>query len=179
MRFDLAAPVPQGYSQILQSWDTAHKSGELNDYSVCTTWRVVGDHYYLLHVLRQKLEYPQLKQKIMAMAQEYKPNEVVIEDKSSGTALIQDLSELRRFKLVPYLPPPETDKIMRLVAQTDLFENGKVFLPSQAPWLAEYEKELLSFPGSKFDDQVDSTSQALAHIRKGSKTLRIWQQLGR
>ena len=179
MRFDPAAPVPQGYSQILQSWDTAHKSGELNDYSVCTTWRVVGDHYYLLHVLRQKLEYPQLKQKIMTMAQEYKPNEVVIEDKSSGTALIQDLSELRRFKLVPYLPPPETDKIMRLVAQTDLFENGKVFLPSQAPWLAEYEKELLSFPGSKFDDQVDSTSQALAHIRKGSKTLRIWQQLGR
>ena len=113
------------------------------------------------------------------MAQEYKPNEVIIEDKSSGTALIQDLSELRRFKLVPYLPPPGTDKIMRLVAQTDLFENGRIFLPTQAPWLAEYEKELLSFPGSKFDDQVDSTSQALAHIRKGSKTLRIWQQLGR
>ena len=113
------------------------------------------------------------------MAQEYKPNEVVIEDKSSGTALIQDLSELRRFKLVPYLPPPGTDKIMCLVAQTDLFENGKIFLPTQAPWLAEYEKELLSFPGSKFDDQVYSTSQALARIRKGGKTLRTWQQLGR
>ncbi|MBU3591194.1 phage terminase large subunit [Polynucleobacter sp. 78F-HAINBA] len=179
MRFDLAAPPPPGYSQILQSWDTAHKSGELNDYSVCTTWRIVGDHYYLLHVLRQKLEYPQLKQKIISMAQEYKPKEVVIEDKSSGIALIQDLSELRRFKLVPYTPPAGTDKTMRLFTQTDLFENGRILLPTQAPWLAEYEKELLSFPGSKFDDQVDSTTQALAHIREGSKTLRTWQALGR
>ena len=114
----------------------------------------------------------------MTMAQEYKANEVMIEDKYSGTALIQDLSGLRRFKLLPYIPPPGIDKIMRLVAQTDLFENGKIFLPTQAPWLAEYKKELLSFPGSKFDDQVDSTSQTLARIRKGSKALRTWHQLG-
>jgi len=179
MRFDPAAPAPLGYSHIVQSWDTASKSGELNDYSVCTTWRVVEDNYYLLHVLRKKLDYPELKWKIIELAQEYKPNEVVIEDKSSGTALIQDLSELHRIKLVPYTPPVGADKTMRLFTQTDLFENGRIFLPTQAPWLAEYEKELLSFPGSKFDDQVDSTTQAFAHIREGSKVLRIWQKLGR
>ncbi|MEN9862524.1 MAG: phage terminase large subunit [Polynucleobacter sp.] len=179
MRYDPTAPIPAEYSYVVQSWDTAHKSGELNDYSVCTTWKVVGDNRYLLHVFRQKLEYPQLKQKILALSQEYKPKEVVIEDKSSGTSLIQDLSELRKFKLVPFTPPSGTDKIMRLVEQSDVFETGRVFLPTQAPWLADYEKELLSFPGSKFDDQVDSTSQALAHIREGSKILRIWQQLGR
>lgn len=179
MRYDPTQPISPGFSTVVQSWDTASKSGELNDYSACTTWRVVGEHYYLLHVHREKLEYPQLKQKIVELAAEYKAKEVVIEDKSSGTALIQDLAELRKFKLIAHTPPAGSDKVMRLVAQSDLFGNGKVFLPNQAPWLAEYEKELLSFPGSKFDDQVDSTSQALAHIREGGKTLRIWQALGR
>ena len=51
---------------------------------------------------------------------------------------------------------------MRLHAQTALFENGRVLLPSRAPWLADYVTELTSFPGSRYDDQVDSISQALA-----------------
>lgn len=48
---------------------------------------------------------------------------------------------------------------MRLNAQTLYFENGRVFLPTSAPWLADYVRELTSFPNSRFDDQVDSTSQ--------------------
>ena len=54
---------------------------------------------------------------------------------------------------------------MRLHAQTALFENGRVLLPSRAPWLADYVTELTSFPGSRYDDQVDSTTQALDHLR--------------
>jgi predicted phage terminase large subunit-like protein len=42
-------------------------------------------------------------------------------------------------------------------------ESGRVFLPNQAPWLAELEAELFSFPGSRHDDQIDSISQALAN----------------
>ena len=60
-----------------------------------------------------------------------------------------------------YEPPPGTDKIMRLVAQSPHFESGRVALPSNALWLKEYVRELTSFPGSKYDDQVDSTTQAL------------------
>jgi predicted phage terminase large subunit-like protein len=47
--------------------------------------------------------------------------------------------------------------------QSNKFENGKVFLPIQARWLAELETELFSFPGSRHDDQIDSISQALAN----------------
>ena len=54
---------------------------------------------------------------------------------------------------------------MRLHAQTAAFENGRVLLPSRAPWLADYVTELTSFPGSRNDDQVDSTTQALDHLR--------------
>jgi len=42
-----------------------------------------------------------------------------------------------------------------------------VFLPKDAPWLLEYVTELTSFPKAKYDDQVDSTSQALAWIKCG------------
>lgn len=46
---------------IIQSWDTASKAGELNDYSVCTTWLLYDDNYYLLDLLRERLEFPDLK----------------------------------------------------------------------------------------------------------------------
>jgi predicted phage terminase large subunit-like protein len=67
--------------------------------------------------------------------------------------------------IVPYKPPTGTDKIMRLHAQSDLFENGRVFLPQKAAWLADYVNELTGFPGTRYDDQVDSKAQALDHLR--------------
>ena len=69
------------------------------------------------------------------------------------------------FGITPYQPPPGNDKIMRLNAQTAWFENGLVFLPRNAPWLADYVTELTGFPGTKYDDQVDSTTQALAQMK--------------
>ncbi len=60
---------------------------------------------------------------------------------------------------------PDGDKIMRLHAQTATIENGFVWLPREAPWLAEYLRELTLFPAGRHDDQVDSTAQALAWIR--------------
>ena len=96
----------------------------------------------------------------MELAERHHANSVVIEDRASGTQLIQDLrSELIGVR--PYDPPPGTDKIMRLHTQTSAFENGFVLLPTQAPWLADYIAELTSFPGSRYDGQVDSTTQAL------------------
>jgi phage terminase large subunit-like protein len=83
------------------------------------------------------------------------------------------------FGVKGYEPPTGTDKIMRLHAQATGFENGFVYLPKDAPWLAEYVNELTTFPGAKYDDQVDSTTQALDHIRTISSNLEVWQKLGR
>lgn len=66
---------------------------------------------------------------------------------------------------------------MRLHAQTAEFENGRVFLPRTAAWLDEYVRELISFPGSKYDDQVDSTTQAFEHL-KANNSLLVWERLG-
>jgi predicted phage terminase large subunit-like protein len=66
---------------------------------------------------------------------------------------------------------------MRLYAQSAAFENGRVLLPKTAPWLAEYVRELTTFPGTKYDDQVDSTTQALDYMSKNN-SLAVWAKLG-
>jgi predicted phage terminase large subunit-like protein len=64
---------------------------------------------------------------------------------------------------------------MRLHAQTALFENGNVLLPRQKHWVQDYINEIIGFPG-KFDDQVDSTTQALDYI-KNNDMLDMWRRL--
>jgi predicted phage terminase large subunit-like protein len=66
---------------------------------------------------------------------------------------------------------------LRLYAQSAEFENGRVLLPRTASWLDEYIRELTAFPGSKYDDQVDSTSQALEHMKQNGG-LAVWEKLG-
>jgi len=150
--------------QIIQSWDTASKESELSSFSVCTTWLVHDKRHYLLHVLRRRMDYPTLKREVVRLATEFKASTVLIEDKSSGIQLIQELrgEGLGCVKGIK----PEGDKTMRLNAQTATIENGLVFLPTQAPWLMDYVAEMTSFPKAKHSDQVDSTSQALEWVKK-------------
>src|SRR6266852_1188945 len=82
---------PERFSQTVQSWDTANKATELSDYSVCTTWGAREKRYYLLDVFRQRLNYPDLKRKVQELAKRDRPNKILIEDRASGTQLIQDL----------------------------------------------------------------------------------------
>ena len=55
---------------------------------------------------------------------------------------------------------PKGEKVMRMMQQTPLIENGRVLIPERAPWLDDYLHELRVFPCGKHDDQVDSTSQS-------------------
>ena len=165
---------PKSFSRIVHSWDTANKASDLNDFSACTVWGEHNRHFYLLEVVRERLNYPALKRRIIELAQQNARATVLIEDKASGTQLIQDLKGTL-YNVRGYLPPAGTDKLMRLHAQTAVFENGYVHLPQQASWLTEYVRELTSFPGSKYDDQVDSTTQALDHM-KTNGGLEVWRR---
>src|SRR5205807_2511338 len=90
--------------------------------------------------------------------------EVLIEDKASGTQLIQELIADGCHGVTRY--QPECDKTMRLHAQTAMIENGFVHIPESVPWLAEYLHEMTVFPNGKHDDQVDSTAQFLDWFKK-------------
>jgi predicted phage terminase large subunit-like protein len=168
--------LPERFDCVLQSWDTANKSGELNDFSVCTTWGATFDRYYLLAVFRRRLDYPELKRAIHEQASQHWADVVLIEDRASGTQLIQDLGVEGMCGVKPYEPLPGNDKVLRLYAQTAEFESGRVLLPRSAPWLEEYVREITAFPGSKYDDQVDSTTQALDHL-KNNRSLAVWAKL--
>src|SRR6202040_2339250 len=124
-----------------------------------TTWGIKGKNLYLLSVLRRRLEYPALKRAVREQQSLFNANVVLIEDKASGTQLIQELVADGCHTVTRY--QPEGDKIMRLHAQTAAIENGFVHLPDAAPWLAEYLHEMTVFPKGKHDDQVDSTAQFL------------------
>lgn len=159
--YDVAPTMTSG-DLIVQSWDTASKSGELNDYSVCTTWLKRDGCLYLLHVYRKRLEFPELLRAVKSLYREWNAGELVIEDKGSGTSLIQ---QLRKDGIYPREVKPEADKVTRMVGETAIMEAGKVFLPKQAAWKDDYLSELSRFPNGRHDDQVDSTSQALGYIR--------------
>jgi predicted phage terminase large subunit-like protein len=160
-----ATDLPQEFELIFQSWDTANKSTELSDYSVCTTWGLQKNHLYLLHVFRKRLDYPELRRLVKEQAERHKAKTILIEDKASGTQLIQDLRADGVHGTTRY--EPKLDKIMRMNSVTSTIENGFVHLPDRADWLPEYLHELSSFPRGKFDDQVDSTSQALDWAKRG------------
>ena len=164
LRYYTPEARPARFSTKYQSWDTANNSGEISDYSVCTSWGVLNGQYRLLDVFRRRLQYPGLRRAVKELASQHSPNTILIEDKGSGTSLLQDLRADGLYNLKAYCPPPGNDKQMRLFAQSAVFENGRVWLPTAAPWLAHYVRELTTFPGTKYNDQVDSTTQALHYM---------------
>jgi predicted phage terminase large subunit-like protein len=153
---------------IVQSWDTANKGDPSCDYSVCTSWLQREKKHYLVDVWRRKVDYPDLRRKALELQLRYLPTAILIEDMGSGLSLVQELKSGPHF--LPVIPrKPEKDKQSRMAAVAPLFEAGMIHLPKIAPWLIEYEKELLGFPGARYDDQVDSTSQYLNWCNERSR----------
>jgi predicted phage terminase large subunit-like protein len=159
--YDPNDPNGPTVDDIVISWDTAIKPTELSDYSVGTVWGVRDDLYYLLDLVRMRLDFPALKRKVIEVYERWarwqKPI-LLIEDAGSGTNLIQ---ELYAYDIPAIGIRPEGDKVMRMSAQTAKIEAGAVHLPHHAPWLDDLKSELLAFPLGLHDDQVDSISQAL------------------
>lgn len=160
-RYDLL-PARGSPGRIVQSWDVAMMTGEANDYSVCTTWRLDKSDYYLMDVFRGRLQYPELRRKVAALAMKHAARTILIENAGPGTALLQDLwRDLPHGMVRPLGQKPEGSKTDRMVAQSAKIEAGHVFLPTDADWLDTLLLELLAFPNARHDDQVDSVSQFL------------------
>ena len=149
--------------RIIQSWDTASKAEVQHDWSVCTTWLYRNKRFYLQHVLRERLEYTQLKARIIDHAAQWNTDTVLIEDKGAGISLIQDLRQDSDLSIIDIMP--EGDKATRMMTVTPMIESGRVYIPDDASWLADLQHELVNFPKSKYDDQVDSVSQFLNWAR--------------
>lgn len=157
------------YASIVVAYDTASKVGLSNDYTSCTVLGVKANGYDILHVDRNRLEFPDLMRNIdnrMAWAQGSFPGipvSLVIEDASSGTAAIQVISSSRNYALYPVKPYRSKEKEMRVMEITPIVETGKVYVPEVAPWIQDFFSQITQFPYDTHDDMVDSFTLALRH----------------
>lgn len=157
-RFDAA---PNG--RVIQSWDTGVKAGAMHDASACITFVQHEGMHYLTDVTQVRMEYPELKRLMVAHAERFAPEAILIEDKASGQSLLQDLK--RETQLPVTAQQPKGDKLSRLVRVSPMMEAGRVALPREQSWLAEFEAQLLAFPDDGHDDMVDAFSQYLNWVR--------------
>ena len=107
---------------------------------------------------------PDGKNAVISMVNQFNPSVVVIEDKSTGQSLLQELPGTAGAAFLPF--EPDADKITRLGVESPVIEEGRVMLPENATWLNEYEREMASFPNSEYMDQADVTSMALRWLRE-------------
>jgi predicted phage terminase large subunit-like protein len=161
-RYD-QAPVKQAGDRIVQSWDPASGIDDHNDYSVCTTWLVTKEKkYYLLDVFRARINFLDLKRKVRSHALRFAADVILIEKNGIGESLLGEFANNPPGGMVrPVGILPKGGKIDRLAAQSAKIEAGHVYLPADAPWLADLLTEVLAFPNVRHDDQIDSISQFL------------------
>jgi predicted phage terminase large subunit-like protein len=152
------------FKYIIQSWDTAFKKNESNDYSVCTTWGVTDTGYYLLHVWRKRCLYHVMKRAMIALYDKFRPQWVLIEDKASGQSVIQELLYATDLPVKPIKPVGSKED--RAATTTGLFDAGRILFPERASWLVDLMEELTIFPNGRHDDQIDSMTQFLNFIRQ-------------
>jgi predicted phage terminase large subunit-like protein len=158
------APPPCRFKVV--AWDTAQEAKNHNDYSAGVLMGSWNNNYYVLDVFQGRLEFPELKRRIRALYERDRPNAVIIEKKSSGHSLLQ---ELRRDTTLPLIAQEvDRDKIARVEAISPTVEAGRVFLPHNAPFLADFIAETAGFPNAAYDDQVDAFVFALNYLIKGS-----------
>lgn len=149
--------IPSEILEYVQFIDAAQKPGITNDYSVIATWVRTKSGFYLLDLWRDKVDMPSLEVLTKTYFDKWKPNAVVIEDKSGGSSLIQ---YLRRFTTIPVIAysPDFGDKELRATSATPTVKAGKCFLPKGSTWVKDFKDEHEKFPKGAHDDQVDTTS---------------------
>jgi predicted phage terminase large subunit-like protein len=118
------------------------------------------------------VDYPALKAKVQELARQWGAHQVLVEEAGTAVGLLQELKcEVNGITGIK----PEKDKQTRMSIASAVFEAGQIHFPERAPWLPDLEAELFSFPGSQYDDQVDSISQVLNQAR--SSSLWTWSKL--
>lgn len=161
---------PDRYDYRFITADTAQKTSELNDYSVFILWGRKGDKVYFIDGVRGKWEAPELRTNFEAFVnQSWRENKnmgtlrkIYVEDKASGTGLIQDLAKKTPIKITPL--QRDKDKTTRAMDAQPVIKAGRVVLPDNHPLIAEFLAEHAAFTyddSHKHDDIVDNTLDAV------------------
>ena len=160
---------------IIMSLDAAAETGNRNDFTAITTWGVFRDHelteganhLILLNAINQRVEFPELKALALKQYQFWQPDSFIVEKKSSGTPLFQELRRMG-IPVSEFTPHRGTgDKMARLNAVADIVKSGMVWYPAGRQWAEEVIEQAAGFPAVQHDDLVDTLSAALTRFRNG------------
>jgi len=154
-----AAKAFSAYRRIILSCDPAGKANERSDYTAIVVCGLIDKQVHILHVSRGHWTVMQMLDQIVALTADMNVDLAIVEDTASGSGLLQFLKERTRISAIGR--HPDADKETRLARHQGRFEAGRILLPDQAPWLAEFERELLAFPNGRYDDQLDALLQLL------------------
>jgi predicted phage terminase large subunit-like protein len=163
--------TPPNCEFTIMSLDAAQEASNRADYNALTTWGVFFNeevnnyNIILLNSIKKRLEFPELKKLVLEEYKEWQPDAFMVEKKSNGAALYQ---ELRRMGIPvgEFTPGKGQDKIARVNAVSDLFSGGVVWAPHHR-WAKDVIEECNDFPSGANDDLVDSTTLALLRFRQG------------
>jgi predicted phage terminase large subunit-like protein len=167
---------PPDCEYIIQALDAAAELKNNADFTSITTWGVfwndkeAAHNIILLNSVRDRYEFPELKEKALEEYKYWTPDSLLVEKKSSGTPLYQ---ELRRMGIpaVDFTPHRGTInnpniKYARLNAVVDIIKTGLAWVPDTR-WAEQLVEELAEFPYGDHDDTVDTTIMALTRFRQG------------
>lgn len=135
--------MPAEKTLVVVSWQTASGLSDDNDYSAATVWALVGTDFYLLDIVRERLDIKGLQRRIEDASRRHRVHATLMEKAHIGLALWQEMRWSSPVRLI--LRPVKGEKRVRLALQAPKFEAGQVLLPHEAPWLSEYMAELLAF----------------------------------
>lgn len=167
------API-DGKPLVVLSADTAQKIKELSDPSVIEVWHIYDTKAYLVDVWKKRVEFGALKQACADMVELHRPDLFLVEDKSSGTQLLQELKDAPGMPMVGVVP--DGSKELRASRTSVVIYRGDVFIPEDGstPWVNDFEMEVATFPDADHDDQVDAMSQFLDWFMERTRSLQIW-----
>jgi predicted phage terminase large subunit-like protein len=163
---------PPSCEYVIMALDAAAEAHNRADFTSLTTWGVFYNEeenayqLILLNAIKKRLEFPELKRLALEEYREWEPDSFIVEKKSSGSALYQ---EMRRMGLPvqEYTPHRGSgDKLARLNSVSDIVSSGLVWVP-EARWAEEVVEEIAGFPFAPNDDHVDTTVMALMRFRQG------------
>jgi predicted phage terminase large subunit-like protein len=160
---------------IIMTLDAAAETNNRADFTAILTWGVFSDerntneatHIILLNAINVRVEFPELKEMALREYNEWQPDSFIVEKKSSGTPLFQELRRMG-IPVQEFNPHRGTgDKIARINAIADIFRSGMVWYPTSYKWAEAVVEQVAAFPASDHDDMVDCVSMALARFRSG------------
>ena len=171
--------LPKQFGLIVQSWILPTIAGELNDFSVCTTWGLYSGHFYLLDVYRKRLTYPALKRAVEELWRKFKPTKLLIEDKSSGTSLIQELKRSGVFRIESYEPAAQERQTLSLRGAFDQIRDRPRSLASSRHmarrvhsrnhWVSRNQirrSSRFNSPGARVSRQQGSQASSVVSLRR-------------